>query len=83
MSLCLEERKINLVIFLEKCLALNQFEINYPNFLYIFLLDVNFENLPVILYVLIISFMLAKFQEDQIQIVILSIKIFKFQIFVV
>ena len=35
------------------------------NSLYIFLLDVNFENIIVQLHVLIISFMLAKFQRDQ------------------
>ena len=34
-------------------------------FFYIFCLDVKFENLTVRLYVLIISSMLAKFQEDQ------------------
>ena len=45
----------------------------------IFLLDVNFENLNVGLYVIIISFMLAKFQEDQRSIAILSIKCLKFQ----
>ena len=35
------------------------------NFFYIFLLDVNFKNLTVRLYVLIISSILVKFQENQ------------------
>ena len=36
-------------------------EKNSTNFLYIFILSVNFENLTVGLHVLIISFILAKF----------------------
>ena len=39
------------------------FERNSSNFFHIFLLDVNFENLTIRLYVLIISSILAKFQE--------------------
>jgi len=35
------------------------------NSLYIFLLDINFENIIVGLHILIISFMLSKFQKDQ------------------
>ena len=46
-----------------------------------FLLDVNFENLIVELYVLIISSMIANFQEDQRSIVILSIKYLNFKFF--
>ena len=38
---------------------------NLLNFLYIFILSVNFENLTVGLYVLILFFMLIKFQKDQ------------------
>ena len=38
---------------------------NPSNLSYIFILSVKFENLTVGLYVLIISFILAKFQEDQ------------------
>ena len=41
---------------------------------YIFLLDVNFENLTVKLHLLIISSMLVKFQEDKKLITILSTK---------
>ena len=40
-------------------------ERNLSNLSYIFILSVKFENLTVGLHVLIISFMLAKFQEDQ------------------
>ena len=49
----------------------------------IFILIVDFENLTVRLYVLIISFILVKFQKDQRLIVMSSIKFFKFQVFVV
>ena len=45
----------------------------------IFLLDVNFENLNIVLHVIIISFILAKFQEDQRAIAILSIKCLNLQ----
>ena len=48
-----------------------------------FLLVVIFENLTVKLYILIISSMFVKFQEDQRLIAMSSIKIFKFQVFVV
>ena len=41
------------------------FERNSLNFSYIFILSVNFENLTVGLHVLIISFIIAKFQENQ------------------
>ena len=40
-------------------------ERNPSNLSYIFILSVKFENLTIGLHVLIISFMLAKFQEDQ------------------
>ena len=40
-------------------------ERNLSNFSYIFILSVKFENLTVGLYVLIISFLLAKFQKEQ------------------
>ena len=40
-------------------------ERNPTNSLYIFILSVNFENLTVRLYVLIISLMFTKFQENQ------------------
>ena len=49
--------------------------------IFFFLLDVNFENLIVELYVLIISSMIAKFQENQRSIVILSIKYLNFKFF--
>ena len=49
-------------------------ERNLSNLSYISILSVKFENLTVGLHVLIISFMLAKFQEDQRSIVMLSIK---------
>ena len=48
---------------------------------FFFLLDVNFENLIVELYVLIISSMIANFQENQRSIVILSIKYLNFKFF--
>ena len=47
---------------------------NSTNFLYISILNVNFENLTVRLYVLIIFFMHVKFQEDQRSIAISSNK---------
>ena len=50
-----ENNKISLQTNLEK---------NPSNFSYIFILRVNFENLTVELYILIISFMFAKFQEN-------------------
>ena len=40
-------------------------ERNLSNLLYIFILNVKFENLTIELHVLIISFILAKFQEYQ------------------
>ena len=55
----------NLQISLEK---------NLSNFLYIFILSINFENLIVGLHVLSIFFMLIKFQEDQKSIAISSNK---------
>ena len=45
----------------------------------IYLLDVNFENLTIILHVLIISSMLTKFQKDQRSIVMPSIKYLNFK----
>ena len=52
---------------------------NSSNFFYIFLLNVNYKNLTVRLYVFIISFMLAKFQENQRSIVMSSIKCLNFK----
>ena len=43
-----------------------------------FLLDVNFEKSTIGLYFLLISFILAKFQEDQRSIAILSIICLKY-----
>ena len=37
----------------------------FLNSIYIYILDVNFENITVKLHILIISFMFAKFQRDQ------------------
>ena len=37
----------------------------FLNSIYIYILDVNFENITVELHILIISFMFAKFQRDQ------------------
>ena len=45
----------------------------------IFLLDVNFENLIVGMYVLIISSMLAKYQKDQRSITMSSIECLNFK----
>ena len=45
-------------------------EKNPTNFSFIFILSVNFENLTVKLHVLIISFMLTKFQANQRSIII-------------
>ena len=47
-------------------------EKNSTNYSYISILSVNFENLTVRLYVLIIFFIHVKFQEDQKSIVISS-----------
>ena len=52
---------------------------NSSNFFYIFLLNVNYKNLTVGLYVFIISFMLAKFQENQRSIVMSSTKCLNFK----
>ena len=57
---------------LEKVSLQTNLERNLPNFFFIILLDMNFESLTVKLHVLIISSMLAKFQEDQISIVMWS-----------
>ena len=65
MNLILLENKVSLQTSLKR---------NPSNLSYIFILNVKFENLTVGLYVLIISFMLAKFQEDQISIVMSSNK---------
>ena len=69
--------------FLENVSLQTNLEKNHSNSSYIFLLVVIFENLTVELYVLIISFMLVKFQKDQRSIVMSSIKFFKFQVFVI
>ena len=65
MNLILLENKVSLQTSLKR---------NPSNLSYIFILNVKFENLTVGLHVLIISFMLAKFQEDQISIVMSSNK---------
>ena len=65
MNLILLENKVSLQTSLKR---------NPSNLSYIFILNVKFENLTVGLHVLIISFMLAKFQEDQILIVMSSNK---------
>ena len=49
-------------------------ERNPTNSSYIFVLNVNFENLTVRLYILITSLMLTKFQENQILIAMSSNK---------
>ena len=49
-------------------------ERNPTNSSYIFVLNVNFENLTIRLYVFIISLMLTKFQENQRSIVMSSNK---------
>ena len=51
-----KKNKVSLQTNLEK---------NLLNLSYTFILNVNFENLTVGLHILIISFMLAKFQKDQ------------------
>ena len=51
---------------------------NPSNFLYIFLLYVNFENLTIRLHVLIIFSLLAKFQENKKSITISSVKCLNF-----
>ena len=50
---------------LNKIFLQTSLERNLSNLSYIFILNVKFENLTIGLHVLIISFMLAKFQEDQ------------------
>ena len=64
------KNKVSLQINLEK---------NSTNSSYIFILSVNFENLTVKLYVLIISLMLTKFQENQRSIAMLSNKCYNFK----
>ena len=61
----LAENKISLQTSLER---------NPLNLSYIFILSVKFENLTIGLHVVIISFMFAKFQEDQISIAMSSKK---------
>ena len=56
MNLILLENKVSLQTSLKR---------NPSNLSYIFILNVKFENLTVGLHVLIISFMLAKFQKNQ------------------
>ena len=63
LSLCLQVLWIHPFI-LKVALQIN-LNRNYLNLLCIFLLSVNFKNLTDGLHVLIIFFMLAKFQEDQ------------------
>jgi len=66
-------------IGVEKVFLRTSLERNLPNSSYIFLLDVNFENLTIGLYVFIISSILGKFQEDQILMAMSSIKILNFK----
>ena len=54
-------------------------ERNLTNSSYIFILSVNFENLTVILHVLITFLMLTKFQEDQRSIAMSSNKCYNFK----
>ena len=56
----------------------NNLDRNLQTPLIIFLLDVNFENLTVGLYVLIISSIIVKFQKNQRSIVMLLIKCLNF-----
>ena len=60
-------------------------KINPSNFSYIFLLDINFENLIIRLYVLIISLILAKISKRSKinNYVINKTKMFKFQVFII
>ena len=56
---------------------------NPSNVFYIFLLNVNFKNLIIGLYILIIFFILTKFQEDKkINSYVIN-DMFKFQVFTV
>ena len=50
--------------YLRPLLLEKGFSPNLPNFFLYWYFDVNFENLNVKLHVFIMSFMLAKFQED-------------------
>ena len=54
-------------------------ERNPTNSSYIFILSVNFENLTVILHILIKSLMLTKFQENQRSIAMSSNKYYNFK----
>ena len=54
-------------------------ERNPTNSSYIFILNVNFENLTVKLHVFITSLILAKFQENQRSIIMLSNKCYNFK----
>ena len=69
-----------LVLIMEKVSLQTNLGINPSNYVDIFfLLVVNFENLTVELHVLIISSMIAKFQENQKSVAILSIKCLNFK----
>ena len=70
------------VFWVNKVFLQTSLEKNSTNFSYISILNVNFENLTIRLHILIIFFMLAKFQENQRSISISS-NILKFQIFVI
>ena len=61
-------------IFLNKISFKTSLERKLSNLSYIFILIVNFENLTIKLHVFIISFILAKYQEDQRSIAMLSNK---------
>ena len=61
-------------IFLNKISFKTSLERKLSNLSYIFILSVNFENLTIELHVFIISFILAKYQEDQRSIAMLSNK---------
>ena len=65
---------IDMVITSNKVFLQTNLEKNLSNLSYIFILSVKFENLTIGLHVLIISFMLAKFQKDQRSIAISSNK---------
>ena len=65
---------IDMVTISNKVFFQTSLEKNLSNLLYIFILSVKFENLTIGLHVLILSFILAKFQEDQRSIAISSNK---------
>ena len=65
---------IDMVTISNKVFFQTSLEKNLSNLLYIFILSVKFENLTIGLHVLILSFILAKFQEYQRSIAISSNK---------